>query len=181
MSSPPRTFALEEITNQNVIDAKWFLPFTIHRLKNSSANHNAILNLTLSGIMEIPITVQQLQLTWQPESARLTVPPVQEHIITEWAACGMACAVLPLYVGLHLLQVAQAGDGFDYWVGNNEQEFGLEVSGTMGAELESRHRVKVKQLLQSPHDVSGYVSVTSFRTMESILSFHQRQEVERDE
>jgi hypothetical protein len=179
MAVESHTFALEEIVTRNAIDARWFLPFTIHRLAPQSVNQSAVIKLSLSSIQE-ERKVSSLQLTWQPESAALTVPPVQEHIVTEWAACGVACAVIPLYTGLQVLQVAQSGDGFDYWIGNEDQEYGLEVSGTMGVDIEQRHRAKVRQLLQSPHKVAGYISITSFRAMNSVLSFHD-QHVETNE
>jgi hypothetical protein len=174
MSLASEPFALEEIVTRNAIDARWFLPFTIHRLVPQSANRSAVLALSLLDILDKPQGVR-LQLTWLPESATLNIPPVQEHIITEWAACGVACAVIPLYTGLQVLQVAQSGDGFDYWIGDEDQEYGLEVSGTMGTGIEQRHRAKVKQLRQSPHKVAGYISITSFRAMNSVLSFHQQQ------
>jgi hypothetical protein len=170
------TFALEEIVTRNAIDARWFLPFTIHRLRPQSVNRSAVLALSLFDIPGKP-QATRLQITWLPESAALNVPPVQEHVITEWAACGVACAMIPIYTGLQVLQVTQSGDGFDYWVGNEDQEYGLEVSGTMGVEIEQRHRAKVRQLSQGPHEVGGYISITSFRTMNSILSFHQQQGV----
>ena len=98
---------------------------------------------------------------------------LQRHIITEWAACGLACVVVPLYTNWKVLQVTQVGDSFDYWVGNEQYEFGLEISGTIGEEIEQRHRLKVKQLRQNRHNVAGYVSVTSFGLSRSIFSFHQ--------
>lgn len=95
-------------------------------------------------------------------------------MITEWAACGMACVIVPLYTQLQILQVTQAGDGFDFWVGDGSREFGLEVSGTYTGDLALRHRNKVQQLRSSPHKVAGFVSVTRFRPLSSILSFHSK-------
>lgn len=93
-------------------------------------------------------------------------------MITEWAACCLAGVIVPLYAELQLLQVTLAGDGFDFWVGNESNEFGLEISGTQVGDLALRHRQKVQQLLASRHDIAGFVSVTRFRPLRSILSFH---------
>lgn len=114
-----------------------------------------------------------LHLTWNAKSEQGSVPPIQEHVITEWAACGLARVVVPLYTNWQVLQVTQVGDKFDYWVGNDEYEFGLEISGTVNDKLEQRHLLKIRQLLQNRHHVAGYVSVTSFGIGRSIFSFHE--------
>src|SRR5713101_2292055 len=65
------------------------------------------------------------------------------NTITEWAACGAACAVVWRYAGLRVREVAADGDRFDYWVDDGAREFGLEVSGTTTDDVETRHRTKV--------------------------------------
>jgi hypothetical protein len=75
--------------------------------------------------------------------------------------------------GKLLLFTAQEGDRFDYWVGNNERQWGLEVSGTIDEDLYPRHRAKIRQLLSNPFGVDGYVAMTKFSTRESIFSFHR--------
>lgn len=160
----------EEITTRNVIDAGWFLPFVVHRLQ-SGEEKTAILTITLYDVLEVPITKDRLELTWRMET-RATLP-IQEHIITEWAAYGIACVLVPLYTDFQVKQVTQLGEGFDYWIGDDEQEFGLEVSGTLIDDIEQRHRSKVRQFGQNPLQVPGYVSVTGFQEKYSILSFHQ--------
>ena len=164
---------LEEIIASNVIDTTWFLPFVIHRLQPFAQNRVVMLDVVLQNIMDEALVLHPLQITWHARSEKLKVPPVQGHIITEWAACGLACVVVPLYTDWQVLQVTQVGDSFDYWVGNEQYEFGLEISGTIGEEIEQRHRLKVKQLRQNRHNVAGYVSVTSFGLSRSIFSFHQ--------
>jgi hypothetical protein len=101
---------------------------------------------------------------------------VSERVITEWAACGVACVVIAFYAGLTVREVAADGDRFDYWVDDGQYEYGLEVSGTMGTALDTRHRAKVRQLCDNPYDVDGYVVVVSFATRHVILSFHRCQE-----
>jgi len=86
---------------------------------------------------------------------------------------GIACVLVPLYTSLRILQVTQAGDGFDYWVGDEEQEYALEVSGTVEGRLADRHATKVRQLQGNPYGVDGYVAVIRFASSESIFSFNR--------
>jgi len=81
--------------------------------------------------------------------------------------------LVPLYARLRVLSTAQEGDRFDYWVGNDERQWGLEVSGTIDEDLHTRHRAKIRQLLSNPFGVDGYVAVTKFSTRESLFSLHR--------
>jgi hypothetical protein len=101
---------------------------------------------------------------------------VPERVITEWAACGVACVVMALYTGLTVRAVAAEGDRFDYWVDDGQYDYGLEVSGTLGGDLEARHRAKVRQLCDNPYGVDGYVVVVNFTTRRVVLSFHRCEE-----
>jgi hypothetical protein len=56
--------AFEGITARNVIDARWFLPYLVHRLQ-SGGERAAILTITLYNILEMPTAKHQLELTWQ--------------------------------------------------------------------------------------------------------------------
>lgn len=170
------TIAVEEIITANAIDTSWFLPFVIHRLQPFAVNRVVTIDVVLQDIWDEPLMLHPLRLTWHSESEGFVTPPVQDHSITEWAACGLGCVFLPLYTEWGVLQVTQSGDSFDYWVGNDEFEFGMEMSGTLGEDLERRHRRKVQQLRQSRHNVAGYVSVISFQLNRSIFSFHEREE-----
>ena len=96
--------------------------------------------------------------------------------MTEWAACGVACAIMSLYAKLRLRSVAADGDRFDYWVGDGQHEYALEVSGTITDDIEARHRIKVRQLLENPFGVDGFVVVVGFATRSAILSFHRFEE-----
>ncbi|MGH9839395.1 MAG: hypothetical protein ACREEM_11490 [Blastocatellia bacterium] len=93
--------------------------------------------------------------------------------MTEWAACGLACVVLARYTQLRVTQVTGDGDRFDYWVSDGEREYGLEVSGTMTEEMETRHRAKVRQWRENPYEVDGYVIIAG---REIICSFHRFEE-----
>jgi hypothetical protein len=115
-----------------------------------------------------------------PTSVPEQSPGVQERTVTEWAACGVACAVLSEYTNLHVGAVAQEGDRFDYWVVEGEAEFGLEISGTMTEseeEFAARHRIKVRQSLENPYGVDGYVIVVGFVLQRVLFSFHRFEEV----
>ncbi len=169
----PEILILEEVIERNLIDARWFVPFLIYRLQSAAINRIVTLEVVLENVFPEPYVKRELRLTWRTESVRLASSPVQEHIITEWASCGIACIVVPLYIGLQIVQVAQAGDRFDYWVGNEVYELGLEVSGTLLGDLERRHRSKISQLRANPYQLDGFVSVTDFRDMRTRLSFHQ--------
>jgi hypothetical protein len=78
-----------------------------------------------------------------------------------------------LYTGLQVRAVAAEGDRFDYWVGDGEQDYGLEVSGTMTEDVEARHQAKVRQLRENSYGVDGYVVVVGFATRQAIFSFRR--------
>lgn len=74
------------------------------------------------------------------------------------------------YAGLHITQVAQDRERFDYWVSDGRRHYGLEVSGTTLKDFERRHRQKVKQLRENPYRTDGYVVVVGFASKSVILS-----------
>jgi hypothetical protein len=101
------------------------------------------------------------------------MPPIQAHIITEWAACGIALALVPLYIPYRVLEVAQSGERFDYWLGEAVRAFGLEVSGTIQGDLDARMQIKRRQLKRNPYRSAGYVCVVGFEQQQVRLSFYQ--------
>ena len=164
-------YALENIATDNQIRAALFIPFTVARLRGiDEAVREAKLTIWLRNVGCGSEEKRYLRLTWTQESAREGILPVQEPVVTEFAACGVACALIPLYAQKRILRVALVGDRFDYWVGNGEEELGLEVSGTMTANLEWLHTEKTRQLLENPYCVDGYVAVANFTTKNSIFS-----------
>ncbi len=167
-------FDLEEISNLNAIDASWFLPFLVHRLKPVAIERSVVAEISLRNLPDQDEAPRYLTLRWSKNNDTLSIPPVQESVITEWAAYGFACVVVPLYTRWQVLQVTSAGDGFDFWIGDGSTELGLEISGTLSGSLNLRQRSKIQQLLGSRHDVAGFVSVTRFRPLSSILSFHSK-------
>ena len=169
-------YVLENIAEDNPIRAEIFLPFTITRLREAETVQEAELSVQLRDISDDGESQRRLYLTWSEESAPVQPLPVQERVVTEWAASGIACALVPLYAKMRVLQVAQAGDSFDYWVGDGEQEYALEVSGTIRESLVGRHAAKVRQLQENPYGIDGYVAVTRFATREAIFSFNHYEE-----
>lgn len=163
---------LEEIIERNSIDAHLFIPFTLYRLQPLSTERSVLLEVILHNIQPGSSIGNQVNLRWRTDSKRFDRPPAQEHVITEWAACGIACVILPLYTPYRVLHVAQVGEHFDYWVGDDTHEYGMEVSGTLSGDPFRRQRIKVEQLLGNPYQVDGFVSVTDFQSRRTLLSFH---------
>ena len=80
------------------------------------------------------------------------------------------------YRNLKDRDVAREGDRFDYWVGDENQEWGMEVSGTLSESLEERQAEKISQLLSNPYGVDGFVIVVRFASQEAWFTFHRVQE-----
>lgn|GEM_PF-5450360 len=100
---------------------------------------------------------------------------VQDRVQTEWGALGVVCALLPALLGQYVLSVAGEGERFDYRIGNEAGECGLEVSGTLSEsaeELRERHRQKIRQLRENPDHLDGYVIVIGFTLREVLISYH---------
>lgn len=169
-------YRLENIARDHPIGAGVFVPFVIVRLRGDTDATEATLRVRLRDIMNAGETQRTLRLTWSADSAPAQPLGVQERPVTEWAACGVACAVMSLYPGLRVREVTRDGDRFDYWVENGGRGCGLEVSGTMTDDVEIRHRAKVRQLRENPYGVDGYVVVVGFATHEVIFSFNRFEE-----
>ncbi len=179
MANAVDEFRLENIAHEHRIGSEIFVPFAIIRLGEGSSATEATLTVKLRGIGSEGETQRNLRLFWSPESAPSQAVGVQERTVTEWAACGVACAIMALYTNLRIREVAAVGERFDYWVSDmsdNGYEYGLEVSGTITDELEARHNAKIRQLRDNPYGVDGYVVVVGFATKEIIFSFNQFQE-----
>lgn len=150
-----------------------FLPFTIYRLRPYAVNQQVTLNISLYESDTANPDTHDLELFWDSGSDKLATPPVQPNIITEWAACGIALALVPLYTPYQVLEVAQIGERFDYWLGHNVRNVGLEISGTIEGNLASRTLSKQRQLKRNPYKSAGYVCVVGFEKQQVRLSFYQ--------
>ncbi len=170
---PDEPQRIEMLLAQSAIDASLFLPFTIFRLRPYSVDQQVTLAISLfSSDHEDPIT-HDLRLTWDKSSDTVSLPPVQAYTITEWAACGIALALVPIYTPYRVLEVAQIGDRFDYWLGYNVRDVGLEISGTIEGDIASRTQIKRQQLRRNPYKSAGYVCVVGFEERQVRLSFFQ--------
>jgi hypothetical protein len=144
-------YRLENLSRDHAVAAGMFLPFAIQRLQGERPATEAVLEVSLRDIETVGEVRRQLRLLWSPESAARQPLAVQPHTVTEWAAFTVACAVVLVYGGLRVREVAAYGDRFDTWVEKGGREYGLEISGTITEEVEARHRAKVEQLLGNPY------------------------------
>lgn len=178
MSASPDEYQLENIALDHQIGVGIFIPFVISRLTESARQTEALLTIRFQNIAGQTEVVRRLRLIWSLDNSSPGLLGVSERVITEWAACGVACAVLARYTSLRLSAVTSDGDRFDYWIRDGDEEYGLEVSGTIADDLETRRRLKARQLCANPYGVDGYVVVVSFSIKEAICSFHRFEEEE---
>lgn len=94
----------------------------------------------------------------------------QAPVLSEHAACGLACILLSERTNKKITEVTQRGDRADYWLGNREMM--LEVSGHQTGPLEALNEEKKKQLLDNPHEADGYVCAAIFSECEASLRFY---------
>jgi hypothetical protein len=176
MVSAQDVYHLEDIGSEHLIDASVFVPFAIVRLRGHVDSSEAALRVELRDLFDFDDQVRTVRIIWSGDSIPTDPLAVPDRAITEWAACGVACMLVPAYTPLRILSVAAYGDRFDYWLNDGQKDYGLEISGTVAGELEPRHRVKVNQLLANPYGIDGYVAVVAFETKTAIFSFHPSQE-----
>jgi hypothetical protein len=174
--SPVDEFPIEKIGQVHGIAAGLFVPFVIHRLSRTADDRACDLDVELINIGGLAQAERRLRITWQSESVLARPPGVQDNAVTEWAALGIAAAVVWQYARLRILEVAKPGVGFDYWANDGGSDVGLEVSGTITDDLLIRQREKVRQLLRNPEAPGGYVVVVGFARNRVMLSFHRRPE-----
>jgi hypothetical protein len=177
MADEPDYYQLEAIAEEHAIAAGMLVPLAIARLAGLKGASEAVLAVELRDIGGPGEARRTLRLKWRRESATHQGPALPERSVTEWAACVVACAVVFRYGGMRVSQVTADGDGFDYWVTDGEREYALEVSGTQRADIESRHRSKVRQLQANPYEVDGYVVVVGFSARAVVFSFHRFGEI----
>ena len=175
MEEAENVFYLEECLGQHTIDTSIFAPFAVENLRMQTQMPPAEFTLHLRDVITAGEQTRRIQIFWNAQTAFTLPLAVQEHIITEWAACGIACALAPRYTGLSIRAVAQLNDRFDYWIGDETTEWGLEVSGTQTEdekELQDRLRRKIRQLRQNPYGIGGYVIVVGFALRQIYFSYY---------
>ncbi len=166
--------SLEESLRLHDIGAEVFAPFVIERFRAGDGATFVELSVTLTDEQGLERD-QLVRLTWQAQSVASKPFAVQERVMTEWGALGVACALSPSLLGKRILSVAVEGERFDYRIGNEAGEWGLEVSGALSEsreDLRERHRLKVRQLRENPARLSGHVIVVGFTLREVLISFH---------
>jgi len=154
------------------VDAHLFVPFVHYRLQELTDTNAVILSVTLAGIPSQRDQLRKLRITWDETTSKLRYPPVQASVVTEWAACGIACAILPVYTDFRLSCVTMRGERFDYWLDDGINLCGLEISGLLHGNISTRKQIKQKQLQANPHKVTGYVCIVHFSKAAVHFSFH---------
>lgn len=83
-----------------LVDVELFIPFVHYRLQELTDTNKVVLTVMFDNL---PFDTRKLQITWNEETPTFRYPPIQSSAVTEWAAYGIAAAVLPLYTDLDLL------------------------------------------------------------------------------
>ena len=166
-------FRLGDRVSGHAVDTSVFLPFTIGRLIAGTRQNRATLDVELRNVLGEGVASRRLRVAWEADAIPRLPLGVTERTATEWAACGLASVLLSVYTESWLSGVAMDGDRFDYWVSDGVQDLALEVSGTVLENPERRHRLKVRQLLDNPYGIDGYVVVVGFRALQCIFSFER--------
>jgi hypothetical protein len=119
-------------------------------------------------------------LTWDPVTEQMSRSWSDLQGATEWGASGLAAVIVQDLFGYQILQRSWKGTGFDYWIGNsndNEPMFQnkarLEVTGILhGSERDISTRLKEKQyrFAEYPHELPAIVVVVEFGTPRSRIA-----------
>lgn len=131
-------------------------------------NHPSGVRLPRIGLMR-----EDLHVEWAPvtDQSRRCYADMQEA--TELGACGLAILVVREATGLVVVERSKKGNGFDYWLGEeeyNELPFTgarLEISGLLSGtktQIDSRIRQKKAQMKPTDHLAPGFVAVVEFGT-----------------
>jgi hypothetical protein len=97
MSNGTDAYQLETIADDHPLAVQMFVPFTIARLRPSTEVNEVVLAVRTQMAGEASPTQNALRLSWLAASALHLPFAVQEHVVTEWAALGVACVVLARY------------------------------------------------------------------------------------
>jgi len=89
-------YRLEDIARDHPIGAEVFVPFAIARLSEDTEITEASLTVILRNLGCAGEEQRTFCLSWSVESAPSRPLAVQDRTVTEWAACGVACAMISL-------------------------------------------------------------------------------------
>src|SRR5437879_2465611 len=95
----PLVLSLQDGLASHAVDASVFLPFVVARLSAEPEANSAELWVRVKEESSANEKSVRVRLTW--EASRISPLPaaIQEHVITEWAALGVACVLLPALTG----------------------------------------------------------------------------------
>jgi hypothetical protein len=135
--------------------------------------HQSPISLRVSGLNQGEITIG-----WPTLGATARRFNADAEVATEYGAYGIAALVMPYLTGLTVIErsIKGSGWGFDFWLGaaDDHQLFQrkarLEVSGIRRgteSQLQSRVRIKLKQITPSDSVAPGYACVVEFGTPEA--------------
>jgi len=119
---------------------------------------------------------ERFGLVWEPCSDRQKRCYKDEPRATEWGACGIAIEIAREFTGKVVVETSRKGTGFDYWLGDDDDQFfegtaRLEVSGILrGNDVKIRSRLgkRLAQLEQSDDmGLPGYVAIVDFSAPEA--------------
>lgn len=168
---------LDDMFHSHPINTHIFARFLIARLEEHPTTTDrqieyivAARDVALSGTRNIHI-----RLKWASNLVPSVLLAAQNEYITEAASYGMALVILSQFTSAVLVDVADRGDGYDYVLFENGVKCGREVSGTQSENLQTlqdRHALKVRQLLNSPTNLGGYVAIVGFALREIVISYH---------
>ena len=118
----------------------------------------------------------EMELHWNAVDDTIRRFNADQEVATEYGAYGIAALVMPALTNLTVIErsVKGKGLGFDFWLGSADnvdtlfqRKARLEVSGIRkGSEsiIQSRVKIKLKQINPSDTVAPGYVSVIEFGT-----------------
>jgi hypothetical protein len=133
--------------------------------------HSHPVNLRIEGVQS-----GEIELQWTAADEVTRRFNADQDVATEYGAYGIAALSMPFCTGLTIIErsIKGKGFGFDFWLGSIDEAGGLfqrkarlEVSGIRnGSEalLQSRLKIKLKQISPSDTVASGYVTVVEFGT-----------------
>ncbi len=122
------------------------------------------------------IQTREIELQWNVINDTIRRFNADQEVATEYGAYGIAALIMPHLTNLTIIErsVKGKGFGFDFWLGSIkdpdtlfQRKARLEVSGIrQGTEtsIQSRVKMKLKQIGPSDTVAPGYVAVVEFST-----------------
>src|SRR5260370_20291367 len=101
MSPAPDEFRLEDIVARHRVEAGLFIPFTTQRLSGGLAITEAVWTISLRDVGVPGVRQPSLRVFWSSENVPVRPSGVSDHTLTEWAALGVACALVSPYTPYH--------------------------------------------------------------------------------